>query len=184
MIEVDLSVDLLRFVKISMLDGTTINQRVVCEFLSNLCSHCHMPGHSSSARLNLGTGTEDLPTPTPAKRADVSPSGPLEDVAEVKPVLSPSPGVSCPVAGAATRNREVDRRRKKAKLPPRDATSDLPVLSSPSNPEDSSGSDSSGNVPPDPRFNKSKGRYPSQHTGLLLQDTSPILSSIALGVSA
>ena len=146
-------------------------------------------GHSNSACLNLGIGTEDLPTPASAKRAHVSLSGPSEDVAEVKPILSPSPGVSCPIAGAATRNREADRRRKKAKLPPRDATSNLPVLSSPSNSEDSSGSDSSRNgkprnVPPDPRFNKSKGRYPSHRTGLLLQDTSSILSSIALGVSA
>jgi hypothetical protein len=66
------------------------------------------PGHSSSACLNLGTGTEDLPTLVSAKRADVSPSGPLEDVAEVKPVLSPSLGVSCPIAGAATRNQEAD----------------------------------------------------------------------------
>jgi hypothetical protein len=49
-----------------------------------------MPGHFSSAYLNLGTGTEDLPTPTPAKRAHVSLSSPSEDVAEVKPVLSPS----------------------------------------------------------------------------------------------
>ncbi|KAL9371953.1 hypothetical protein Peur_037093 [Populus x canadensis] len=165
-----------------MSDGTTINQRVVYEFLSKLCSYCHMPGHSSSACLNLDIGTEDLPTPALAKRADVSPS-PSEDVAE------PFPSVSCPIAGAVTRNREVDRRRKKEKLPPRDATSDLPVLSSPSNSEDSSGSDSSRNgkprnVPPDPRFNKSKGRYPSHRTGLLLQDTSSILSSIALGVSA
>jgi len=145
-------------------------------------------GHSNSACLNLGIGTEDLPTPASAKRADVSPSGPSEDVVEVKPVLSPSPGVSCPIAGAATGNREADRRRKKAKLPPRDATSNLPVLSSPSNLEDSFRSDSSGNgkprnVPHDPRFNKSKGRYPSQHTSLLLQDISPILSGIALGVS-
>jgi hypothetical protein len=147
------------------------------------------PGHSSSACLNLGTGIEDLPTLVSAKRTDVTPSGPLEDVAEVKPVLSPSLGVSCPIAGAATRNQEADKRRKKAKLPSRDATSDLPVLSSPSNPKDSSGSDSSrngkpGNVLPDPRFGKSKGRYPSQRTGLLLQDTSHILSGIALGVSA
>jgi hypothetical protein len=51
LIEVDLYADLLRFVKISMPDGTTINQRVVYEFLPKLCSHCHMPG--VTARPNL-----------------------------------------------------------------------------------------------------------------------------------
>ncbi|KAH8520863.1 hypothetical protein Peur_039648 [Populus x canadensis] len=122
-----------------------------------------MPGHFSSACLNLGTGIEDLPTPAPAKRAHVSPFGPSEDVAEVKLVLSPSPGVSCPITEAVTRNREADRRRKKTKLP-RDAISNLPVLSSSSNPADSSRSDSSRNGKPgplDPCSGKSKGRYPS-----------------------
>jgi len=66
-------------------------------------------------------------------------------------------------------------------------------MSSPSNiitiPEDSSGTDSSGNgktgnEPSNPLSGKSKGCYLSQSTGLLIQDTPFILSSTALGESA
>jgi len=152
-----------------------------------------MPGHSSSACQNLGAGTEDLTILAPVKRAYVSPSGPSKDAAEVRSDSSPSPGDSCPITGAATGNREADRRRKKTKLPPWDATSDLPVMSSPSNiitiHEDSSGTDSfgnekTGNEPSDPLSGKSKGRYMSKSTGLLIQDTPLILYGTALGESA
>jgi hypothetical protein len=48
MIEVDLSADLPRSISLSMPDGTIIKQRVIYEYKPRFCSHCCMPGHTSS----------------------------------------------------------------------------------------------------------------------------------------
>lgn len=87
-------------------------------------------------------------------------------MADVKPVLCPSPGFYI-VAAITTRTWEANRRRKKEKLP---------------GVADSSKSD--GNKTLDSPSGMSKDHSLLKRAGLLPQDTSTTLSATTLGVSA
>ncbi|KAL9375206.1 hypothetical protein Peur_032085 [Populus x canadensis] len=158
MIEVDLSVDLLHSVNLSMPDGTTIKQRVIYEFLLKFYSHCCMSGHTNTVCLKLNIGAEDSPTSGMSSR-------------------DPYPNAERAVTGS----QEVVRRGKKAKLLPQHDTSSQHELPSTTIIilDDSSGSDLSGNgkfrnVLTKPPSAKSSRGYMTWSKGLLplaLHDT-------------
>jgi len=118
MIEVDLSADLLRFINISLPDGTTLKQRVLYEFLPKFCTHCCMPGHTISACKNTSNDTQDPPNLGKVKKTHVSPSAPSEEVAAVGATPANPPGESPPSSNAdvvVAGGRDTARRGKKAK---------------------------------------------------------------------
>ncbi|KAJ6932433.1 hypothetical protein NC651_008005 [Populus alba x Populus x berolinensis] len=75
MIEVNLSADLIHFIKISLLDGTNLKQRVIYEYLQIFCTKCHLFGHTRIASLNNSTSTEAHPNPGMTKKMHVAEAG-------------------------------------------------------------------------------------------------------------
>jgi len=118
MIEVDMLVDLPRFVNLFMPDGTIIKKRVIYEYMLKFCSHCCIPRHASTACQKLNTGVEDSPTSGMVKIAHVSPSGSSNKVAAVNPVISQPLGNPCPnVERVVIGSQEAVHRGKKGKAP-------------------------------------------------------------------
>ncbi|KAJ6865221.1 hypothetical protein NC651_035712 [Populus alba x Populus x berolinensis] len=73
MIVVDLLFDLSCFINILLLDGATIKQPVLYEFLLKFYKHCRMQGHTSLEKVLTGEDA-NFDTPVKASRKHISPS--------------------------------------------------------------------------------------------------------------